>query len=156
MYAIKDDTTKAELIMLLRTIANNSSLRSCDYLKVSLKAAFSDAAAAKKFTHNHNKAEYVLNEALGPYFRKEMLKDVDVDKYFTILFDETTNSAGSKELQICLRYCSISTALIMTSHLETFFISKRLRSHWTTLGCHCEVIMLGMDGPNVNKTVFRK
>lgn len=164
MYAIKDDTTKAELIMLLRTIANNLSLRSCDYLGDSLKAAFPDAVAAKKFTLNHNKAGYVLNEALGPYFRKEMLKDIDVEKYFTVLFDETTNSAGSKELQICVRYCSISTGLIVTSHLETFFISyatavilvEKIKESLDNASLPLsKVIMLGMDGPNVNKTVFR-
>lgn len=118
----------------------------------------------KKFTLNNNKAGYVLNEALGPYFRKEMLKDVDIDKYFTVLFDETTNAAGSKELQICLRYCSISTGLIVTSHLETFFISyatavilvEKIKESLDNAGLPLsKVIMLGMDGPNVNKTVFR-
>lgn len=58
MPLYKDDTTKTELIMLLKTIANNSSLRSCGYLGDALKVAFPDGVAAKKFTLNHNKAGY--------------------------------------------------------------------------------------------------
>lgn len=163
-FTIKDNTTKAEILMLLKVIANNGSLRSCDNLGDVLKIAFADSIAVQNFSLNHNKAGYLLNEALGPYFRDKLIKDVDRKKYFCILFDETTNSAGKKELQVCIRYWSTTHECIVTRHLETFFISyatakilvEKIMEAIKNSGLSASMFfMLGMDGPNTNKAVFR-
>lgn len=65
---------------------------------------------------------YMTTEALGPYFRQEMISDM-LNKRFTVAFDETTNSAGEKELQIAIRFWSISKKIVVNRHLETFFIN---------------------------------
>lgn len=50
---------------------------------------------------------YFVTEALGPYFRQKMLQDI-LNTNYTVSYDETTNNAGEKELQIGIRYWSIS------------------------------------------------
>lgn len=99
-------TTRAELLILFKKNSNNESLRSCDNLTEVLKTAFPDSKIAASMTLGHTEAGYLITDALGPHFRKQLLSDIKENLYYSISFDETTNSAKEKELQICVRYYS--------------------------------------------------
>jgi len=82
--------------------------------------------------------------------------------YYSLHFDETTNSADFKELQVSIQYWSEHEEKIVFKHLETFFIGKAtgdiladnllnvLKNADLTL---TKLLMLARDGPNVNKKV---
>jgi len=74
----------------------------------------------KSLSLSRTKLSYLITEALGPYFKDIMIKDVQ-NSFYSILFDETTNSGNEKELQICIRYWSEKEKEITVKHLETFF-----------------------------------
>jgi len=69
------------------------------------------------------KASYYATEALGPFFREEILVEVS-GAFYTLHFDETTNVEGWKELQVAIQFWSSKTDEVVFRHLETFFIGK--------------------------------
>lgn len=89
----------------------------------------------------------------------------DVQKsYYTLCFDETTNEESKKELQIRLRYFSETFKKVVVQHLETFFIEngkaetivKYIQSALDNSRVSFnKMLTVSMDGPNVNKKVFR-
>ncbi|KYM96691.1 hypothetical protein ALC62_12639 [Cyphomyrmex costatus] len=84
---------------------------------------FGQNNALQSFSLGRTKITYLITEALAPYFKNEQRKRIE-DSYFTLLYDETTNAAGRKELHIAIRYWCESMNSIVTQHLETFFIGK--------------------------------
>lgn len=115
------------------------------------------------FAMARTKAGYYLTDALSPYFRSIQRKDMDGVKY-TLLYDETTNNARKKELMLGVRYWSNSIDRVVSEHLQTFFIgsAKAVDLHPKLLeginNAHVregDLLMLGADGPNVNKAVHR-
>ncbi|XP_055307211.1 uncharacterized protein LOC129571437 [Sitodiplosis mosellana] len=162
MLAPKEQTTRAELLILLNGLSNNCSLNAFDNLGSVLKFAISDSEILKSLTLNRTKATYILNFALGPYFYKKVIKDINRQLYFTLLFDETVNSANKKELQIRIRYFSNSLQRAVTRHLQTFYlgtatakiiVSKLIQAINDANLSINNLLMLGMDGPKTNDLV---
>lgn len=58
---------------------------------------------AEKFQLGRTKLSYLITEALGLYFREQMLTEAR-NAYYSLLFEETTNYADKKELKFNLRY----------------------------------------------------
>ncbi|XP_016656479.1 uncharacterized protein LOC103307998 [Acyrthosiphon pisum] len=84
--------------------------------------------------------------------------------FYTLSFDETTNSTGSKELEIAVKYWSESKGLIVHHHLQLFLIRKatgedlfeKLKKALDNAHLPLNMrIHIGSDGPNVNKKVYR-
>lgn len=154
---------KSELLHTINAIDKNHSFQSSMKDAENYKEMFPDSEIAKSFKINPKKAAYLTTEALGPYYREQFLDDIiKNDKPFSILFDETTNVQNRNELQIGIRYWDCDK--IITRHLETFFIDngkaktifdKILLSLSNANLSLKNVLMLGSDGPNVNKAVFR-
>ena len=89
----------------------------------------------------------------------------DIQSYFVLEYDETTNNAGMKELQIRVRYWSSYGNEIQSRHLCTSFMGhatsddlyRKIMSAIEQNQLPLEkLITLGSDGPNVNKSVWNK
>jgi hypothetical protein len=109
------------------------------------------------------KLSYLITDALEPYFSKMVLTDLK-GAHYTLIFDETTNAAGKKELQTSVRYWSKEREEVVFNHLESFYMghaagmdikSNLLKAIDNKNLPLSKLLMLGTDGPNVNKTVFR-
>ena len=164
LFCRNDATSKAEILWILKVATSNYSLRSCDEIPLLFKEMFRNSQETESMTLNRTKARYLLTEASGPYFYCKLTTQIRESKlYYTVLYDETCNSANKKELQIDIRYWSKTENKVITSHLETFFLGlatgkiifdhiclalKNADLSWAKL------LMVGSDGPNVNKTVF--
>ena len=105
----------------------------------------------------------MVTEALGPYFKDLIIKDIG-DSEFVVLYDETTNSCSKKELKILVRYISNLTKRVEIRHMATYFIvdgtAKTIKDHLfdaiDSFGLRkSKLVMLGSDGPHVNKKVFK-
>lgn len=142
----------------------NFSASSCYDLKATSQVMFGLSNALQNFSLGRTKITYLITEALAPYFKNEKRKEIG-NSYFTLLYDETTNAAGRKELHTAVRYWCESTNCVVTQHLETFFIGKarsddllkklnEVMSNASLLSSN--LLMLGSDGPNVNKAVLKK
>ncbi|XP_062556179.1 uncharacterized protein LOC134221020 [Armigeres subalbatus] len=162
LFSPRDSSAKAELIWLLKCIASDFPAASCDGIADIFAAMFPNIDVSG-FSLSRTKARYLATEALAPYFRESLLNDAR-NSMFTLCYDETTNSAGKKELQTAVRYWSSSKSMVKVMHLQTFFIGsakaedileKLLEAMQNASLPLKNLIMLGSDGPNVNKKVER-
>lgn len=122
LFSPRDSAAKAELIWLLKCIASDLPAASCDGIADTFSAMFPDVDISN-FSLSRSKARYLVTDALAPYFRESWLKEAR-NSIFTLCYDETTNSAGKKELQTAVRYWSPSKSVVMVMHLQTFFIGS--------------------------------
>lgn len=90
----------------MHKVTNKESFRSFDNLVPVLKTAFPNCDVLEGVTLARTKATYLITEAIGPFFRDSLLNSINKSNFFCILFDETTNAANQKELQISIRYFS--------------------------------------------------
>lgn len=106
LYSVKDSAYTAELIWCLKIVSGNIAANFSQDIASVFRAMFpSDGAVPEQFSLNPTKVRYLISDALGPYFRSRLLKEVG-SSYFTLMFDETTNNAGAKELQTAIRFWS--------------------------------------------------
>ncbi|XP_063216597.1 uncharacterized protein LOC134527657 [Bacillus rossius redtenbacheri] len=138
------------------------SASSCGGIADVFKSMFGEGVP-EDFSLSSTKFRYLLTDALSPYFRNVILKDMD-GAYYSVCYDKTTNHTGRKELQIAIRYWSNTKLQIITHHLETFFIGsatgeilvEKINSALDNAGLpRQKILMLGSDCPNVNKKVAR-
>lgn len=162
LYSTQDQASRAELIWALKTVSSNYSAASCDGISDIFNSMFPGAMPAG-FSLGRTKLSYLITDALGPYFHEEMLKDAQ-ESYFSLEFDETTNVENQKELQVAIRYWSNKLGRVLSKHLETFFLGHATGAElskylFTALDNSnlllTNMLFLGSDGPNVNKTVHR-
>lgn len=162
MISSRDAATRAEIIWCLKNISSNMSANSCDDLAQVFEAMFPNCVP-NGFSIGRTKMTYILTEALGPYFRNELIADAH-KSWYTIIYDETTNNEGRKELQVAIRYWSETEQEVVVKHLETFFIgtakAENIQQELVKAIDNAnlatdKLLMLGSDGPNVNKAVWR-
>lgn len=160
----REAATRAELLWCMETIKTDSSVNSCAGKRELFQVMFPNSMA-QSFSLSPSKVQYLLTEALGPYFKNQMLDDLHSgDVYFSLQYDETSNVESKKELQIQVRFWSSPENMIIDRHLITYFIGKAdgetIFNHLLkALDSHNlsskNVLTLGSDGPNVNKKVLR-
>lgn len=163
LYSVKDGATRAEILWAMKMVVSDFPIEpSCDSIKELFSAMFPNSLPSD-FSMSTTKARYLICDAIAPYFRQEMMKDYK-DSYFSLCFDETCNAASKKELQVAIKYWSPIKEMIITTHLETFFIGKATAEDiYSKLNeamdnaqlSRKRLLMLGCDGPNVNKAVTR-
>ena len=153
---------KAEIIWAIKSVMSNYSANSCENISNVFSLMF-DCETASKFHMSRTKMSYLITEGLSHFFIEDLKKDIR-DSFYSLLFDETTNNESEKELQIMIRYWSKLKNEIVTRHLETFFIcdgkANTVKDHLfkaiDNFGLpYKKLTMVGSDGPNVNKKVFR-
>lgn len=139
------------------------SAASCFQIVETFKAMF-PGAVPDGFSLSPAKLGYIISDALSPYFRDAMIANAKKSTSYTLMFDETTNNEGKKELQTSIRFWSEAQAEVVTKHLESFFLGlskgKDLFQHLCLALKNASLplghlLMIGSDGPNVNKTVAR-
>lgn len=162
VYSPRDKTTMAELRWVMECVVKNMSAKSCEG-KGDLFASMFGEDRVGDFSISATKFRYLVTDALGPYFRNELLADM-AGAYYSLSFDETSNNANAKELQDVVTYWSNSRELVVSHHLQTFYIGSAtaeilVQHHNEALDNanlpRSKLLMLGRDGPNVNKKVQR-
>lgn len=158
----RDLATKAELIWTMKSIISNMSAASSDRISQIFKSMFPESFVNSSFSLNRTKLSYLITDSLGPHFRQIVLGECQ-KTYYTLIYDETTNAEGAKELQCAIRYWSDAVNEVVVHHLKTFFIGtatgqileEYIMKALNNGNIPIEKLLLGCDGPNVNKKVFR-
>lgn len=110
VISIKDSTTKSEILWCLFIVKNHWSAHSSSKVAPLFKCMF-PGNISENFTFSRHKFAYLLNEAVAPFLREEML--LDVNNKYVILYDETTNKKSEKELQLQIRFWSKERQIVM-------------------------------------------
>lgn len=106
-YVTLDKKFEAEIKLLLGKIARKESFRSFQNFITSLQSAIPDSEILKAAKLSRTKANYLITDGLGPFFREKMLQTItNSNNLFSLLFDETTNAKKLKELVIKIRFFS--------------------------------------------------
>lgn len=164
LYSVRDSSTTAELIWALKCISADYAFNSCVELKNTFIAMFPQLEnQLDNFSLSRTKATYLITDCLAPFFHQQLVSEME-DVLFSLCYDETTNSSGKKELQTLVRFWSGNECKVVTRHLRTFFIGiatstdildKLYESMEHASLSSKNLIMLGSDGPNVNKKVMQ-
>ena len=78
LYSLRDSAFTAELIWCLKIVSGDVSANFSQDIASVFKAMFpSEGAVPEKFSLNPTKIRYLMSDALGPYFRTKLLKDIN-------------------------------------------------------------------------------
>ncbi|XP_042909522.1 uncharacterized protein [Parasteatoda tepidariorum] len=162
LHSEKESATVAELIWAMKTVASNYSSAASSDIVATFKAMFPNSIPPS-FSLNPRKIPYLITDALAPYFKQEISED-NKNSFFTIMYDETTNSANKKELQTVVHYWSDALNCVISQHLKIMFIGSATAENIFKKVTEvidemklplAKVLMFESDGPNVNKKVHR-
>ena len=159
----KDRATRAEIIWAMKVAISNYSNNSCSDIKDTFEAMF-PGAIPSNFTMSASKISHLISYGTGPYFLDLLIDDIKKsDSLYTIQYDETTNRQVNKQLDLNIRYWSEKHQQIIVHHLKTYLLghatgqilANKILDVINDSGLMLKnLLMLGSDGSNVNKTVF--
>ena len=162
----KDDTTKAEIIWAAKTANDNYTFRSSDGIGDTFTAMFSNPETLETFSMSRTKLSYVIGHGIGPVFKEELISDVRASHSpFSLQYHETTQCQVKKQMKLHIRYWSlVHNEVWIRYYTSEFFghaegatvasaIVSAFRSDNVPL---TQLLTLGSDRPNVNKTIWRK
>ena len=157
---------RAEIIAILHFAAQNLSFSSSQNFTTLYQQQFPDSVIARNVKIGPSKMSYMVSYGLGPYFRQMIIKDiVEGNSYFTLHFDETISAQTKKHVDLLVRYWSEREhvvkvkyiTLIMFGHAKADTVVDDMLQTLEELALSLRLMLsLGMDGPNVNKSVLNK
>lgn len=115
---------------------------------------------------SRTKLSYVIGHGIGPVFKEELISDVRASQSpFSLQYDETAQCQVKKQMELHIRYWSpVHNEVWIRYYTSEFFghaegatvasaIMSTFRSDDVPL---TQLLTLGSDGPNVNKTIWRE
>ena len=158
--------TKAEILATLQYADQNIPFASADNLGACYKQQFPDSDIAKAVAIGQTKMSYVVGCGLGPYFKKLTVNNlVAGNSFFTLHFDETVTAQKMKQMDLLVRFWSdIHNEVkvkyltsIMFGHAKAESVVTEIMKVLENLSIPFKLMLsLGMDGPNVNKSILMK
>ena len=160
------DNMNAEIFWLAKASVSNLNLRSVDNIGDLFRAMFPDSKIAANFKLSHTSASYMIADGMSKYFTQLIVKDLVKSKLpFCIHFDETTSTQGKKQMDLTLRYWSPTHEEVWITYYTSLFfahaegdkVAVKMYEQLVSDGIPvAKLVTLVRDGPNVNKTIFRK
>ena len=103
-FELKKKVSKAEVLIILDTLANHQSLCSMDHKGDLFRMCFGDSEVAHKFQCARTKASYIIRFGISPYIFENATDAINESDIFTISFDESLNTKlNTKQLDIHVR-----------------------------------------------------
>ncbi|MDA8010156.1 MAG: hypothetical protein MPK75_10680, partial [Alphaproteobacteria bacterium] len=160
------DSMNAEIFWLAKVSVSNLSLRSVDNIGDLFRAMFPDSKIAANFKLSRTSASYMIADGMSKYFTQLIVKDLVKSKLpFCIHFDETTSTQVKKQMDLTLRYWSPTHEEVWITYYTSLFfghaegekVAVKMYEQLVSDGIPvAKLVTLVRDGPNVNKTIFRK
>lgn len=164
VWSQADQKANAEILWIIHTTNENQSFYSSKNIQPLFETMFPDSNIAKKIELGANKISYSLTFGLGPYFHENLVLEIKKsDSFYVISFDEATTDAKNKQIDLHVSFWNETIGRVSIN----FFGSERLghaesekikevicKKTFGELNDN-KLLMIGMDGPNVNKAVFK-
>ena len=147
-----------EICWVLKIVMMHASYRSCLNLNELFMVMFPDNYIAQNFKMSKTKVSYMIFYGIAEYFYCSLLPLLKKSSFFTPLFDESLNYILNKDqIDIRIRFYDPDSGTISTRYLDLCFVfrlntnvfSGEITNSIKDLVAS-RMIMLGMDGPNVN------
>ena len=160
------DSMNAEIFWLAKVSVSNLCLRSVDNVGDLFRTMFPDSKIAANFKLSRTSASYMIADGMSKYFTQLIVKDLVKSKLpFCIHFDETTSTQVKKQMDLTLRYWSPTHEEVWITYYTSLFfghaegekVAVKMYEQLFSDGIPvAKLVTLVRDGPNVNKTIFRK
>lgn len=159
-----NDKLKAEILWAMKSTAAHFSFKSSEGTSDLFKTMFPDSEIARGFQCGETRCRYLVTFGLAPRFLDMLQSKVRAssDSGYVLLFDESLNKeCQMKQLDIMIRlwhdsqietryltseFLGHATAKDVTERFESVFTQHRLNK--------ANLLQLGMDGPNVNWSIY--
>jgi hypothetical protein len=160
--SFSDQVTRAETLWAMNAARHGYSYLSCDESGDLFKKMFPDSNIAQQFKMERVKLSYVISHGLGPFFHRDLIRDIKQCDRFVLCFDEQKNHQNSKQLDLLLKYWSVEKQCVVTryyksillGHAPAHTIRDSILDSFRTDGIDIKrLLMIGRDNPNVNKTI---
>ena len=165
-WTFKQSVTKAEIIATLQFADQNTPFASADNLGPCYREQFTDSRIAQNVAIGAKKMSYLVGYGLGPYFTKLTVSNlVAGNSFFTLHFDETVTAQKKKQIDLLVQFWSdIHNEVkvkyltsIMFGHAKAVEVVTEIMQVLENLSLPFKLMLsLGMDGPNVNKSILAK
>ena len=165
-WTLKQMAVKAEIIAMLHFAAHNVSFGSAKNLPLCYQQQFPDSVIAKQVSIGPTKMSYMVSYGLGPYFRQMIIRDIiEGHSYYTLHFDETLSAQTKRHMDLLVHYWSERDNAVkvkyltsmMFGHATADLVVKEMLQTFEQLTLPLSLMLsLGMDGPNVNKSILSK
>ena len=165
-FTIAQQATKAEIIATLQHAGNNAPFLQAETLGACYQEQFPDSQIAQRVSISSNKMSYLVGYGLGPYFTRQTVNElVRGTSFFTLHFDETVTAQTKKQMDLLIRYWSETDHEVKVKYLASLMfgsatainVVKEMTYALDKLGVPIKLMVsLGMDGPNVNKSIRDK
>ncbi len=109
------DVTQAETHLAL-FVAKHCAKSSCDHLVDVVKKCFSDKTSAEVAMHR-TKCTAIIKHVLMPHFVSKLKEDKS-DRKYSILLDESTDTAVHKYLELAIHYFSEHSQTLVSTFLR--------------------------------------
>lgn len=169
-FNAKQLVTRAEALWAMKVAVSNFSFSSCKDIVPLFQLMFEGDPIANNMQLGERKVSYIISHGLGPYFHDQTVQAIKAavisgTTWFTLAFDECTTSQVKKQLDIHIRYWNVTSNTVVVSYLTSIFLGHATAdivcsSIMTALATDNlpfkKLLMLSMDGPNVNLAVAKK
>lgn len=145
------------------TVYSHQSISSSVGMLETARIAFPDSGILRSLQLDRTKLSYTIVHGLGPYLREKIENRVESSIHFSIAFDESFNRISKTEqLDIIVRLWDAKEGKTSSRYLTSSFlghtkatdilfaIKDSLKKFYLK-----NLVQLSMDGPNVNKKVFK-
>lgn len=113
---------KAAELRLAAHVAVHGSFFAADHLAPLVRDCFKDSAIASSVTLGGTKCTALVTRVLGPVLKEFLLADLK-DSQFSLILDESTDVANTKEMAVVVRYFSQKSGMFCTAFLGLIPIS---------------------------------
>ena len=160
---LRDSVTRAEILFAFKLVDSHTPLNFCLNLNELLKTAFPDSEIVEAFKLSNDKAAYLINHGLAPYFERINSQIIQSSDFFVAQFDESLNKVSQRgQLDLHVRYMD-SENLVQTRYISSAFLGKATAEDLMKVLKECfpnemaleKVIQLSMDGLAVNWKLFQ-
>ena len=157
-FVVKKEVIAAEILWVLRIIMKLESYNSCKDDSNIFKMMFPDSTIATNFSMGPDKASYLINYGLSPYFQKLLIDELLNCEVFVVCFDEALNKIAQKgQMDLHVRFWCDSKREVCTRYLQSLFLcdgsaENLLQKFKEGLGSLSitKLLQVSMDGPAVN------
>lgn len=153
-----ESVSKAEALWCLQTVMCHSSLRSAASSASLFQVMFPDSDIARGMQLKKSKVSYVIVYGIAPYFKQQLVQEIQPCTAFVVGFDESLNKISQKQqMDISLRFWNKQTNKVSSRYFNSVFLERTtandllngLKNGLDGLNLDC-ILQLSMDGPNVN------
>ena len=159
-----NDTTKAEIIWILKCVMGGCSFRFNDDMSQKFQAMFPELEILNKFGLGRTKSMYAVKHGLAPHFKELLNSNLQKSEIFSYSFDESLNEATqTSEMDLYIRFWDDLDDSVKVRYYDSSFLGHGkhtdILNHFNELTKNLKsecLYQISMDGPNVNLKFFQE